>query len=107
MYSSNWSQRNRSEYFDETKVEIDNQSSRNYTVIDVDTRDDVGLLYRITHALAELGLDIHMALIDTVVGRASDAFYVTDRAGEKIGNHDMMDVIQERIVSELGESTAI
>ena len=107
VYSSNWSQRNRSEYFDETKVEIDNQSSRNYTVIDVDTRDDVGLLYRITHALAELGLDIHMALIDTVVGRASDAFYVTDRAGEKIGNHDMMDVIRERIVSELGESTAI
>ena len=107
VHSSNWSQRNRSEYFDETKVEIDNQSSRNYTVIDVDTRDDVGLLYRITHALAELGLDIHMALVDTVVGRASDAFYVTDRAGEKIGDHDMIDVIRERIVSELGESTAI
>ncbi|MEE3232882.1 MAG: [protein-PII] uridylyltransferase [Candidatus Latescibacterota bacterium] len=107
MHSSNWSQRNHPEHFDETKVEIDNQSSRNYTVLDIDARDDVGLLYRITHALVELGLDIHMALIDTVVGRASDAFYVTDRVGEKIEDHNMMDIVRQRIIFELDESVIV
>ena len=101
-HSGNWSRRSRAEYFDETKVEIDNQSSRNYTVLDVDARDDVGLLYRITHALTELDLDIHMALIDTVVGRASDAFYVIDRAGKKIQDENMTAMIRQRLFYEIG-----
>lgn len=104
-HSTNWSKRNRSEYFDKTKVRIDNQSSRNYTVLDIDARDDVGLLYRITHTLAELDLDIHMALIDTVAGRAADAFYVIDQAGKKIEDNDMMNLIRKNISCYLDKST--
>ncbi|HSS08955.1 MAG TPA: hypothetical protein VLL25_03665 [Acidimicrobiales bacterium] len=39
-------------------VNFDNHASASATVIDVHTRDRVGVLYRITRALPELALDI-------------------------------------------------
>ena len=39
-----------------TRVEIDNEVSEDYTVIDIYTHDKVGLLYRITSTLTDLGL---------------------------------------------------
>ena len=68
---------------------------RDVAVIDADVSNVAGLLYKITHTLAEMDLDIHMAIVNTVADRARDAFYVVDRQGEKIlwapdrhlGNH--------------------
>jgi [protein-PII] uridylyltransferase len=44
----------------------------------------VGLLYRITRALHELGLDIHHAKIATYPEGVLDVFYVWDLSGEKL-----------------------
>jgi [protein-PII] uridylyltransferase len=60
-----------------TRITFDNESSRTHTVIDVETGDRTGLLYDITRAMADAGLDIAAARIVTDVRRVRDSFYVT------------------------------
>ena len=71
------------------RVLIDNEASRTHTVIEINGRDRPGLLYDVTRALTNLGLQISSARISTYGERAVDVFYVKDvfglkdRAGEQ------------------------
>jgi [protein-PII] uridylyltransferase len=67
-----------------TQIEVDNQVSDHYTVLDVYTHDRVGLLFTITNTLYHLGLSIHLAKITTNVDQVLDVFYVTGPDGKKI-----------------------
>jgi [protein-PII] uridylyltransferase len=53
------------------------------TIVEVFTRDRVGVLYAITQTLADLGLDISLAKVSTEGEKVADVFYVT-RKGERI-----------------------
>ncbi len=64
-------------------VSFDNRSSQNATVIEVNCRDQVGLLYRISQAMSEMGIEISNARIQTIGDAIIDAFYVTYE-GDKI-----------------------
>ena len=64
-------------------VRISNEDSDLYSIIDVEAEDRPGLLYAITHTLAEVGLNVHMSRAATRANRVRDAFYVTE-AGHKI-----------------------
>jgi len=100
-YSARWSRRKAGQPRREPDVQFENQVSDSYTVIDVETLDGVGVLYEITHLLAAMGLDIHMAIINTVVDRARDAFYVVDNQGQKIANYEFLDTARERLIATL------
>src|SRR5574337_708261 len=67
-----------------TKVEFDNVVSEAYTVLDVRTRDRLGLLYRISGTLSELGVDLRSAKIMTEAEQVVDVFYVTNKDGSKL-----------------------
>jgi [protein-PII] uridylyltransferase len=67
----------------EPQVRLDNDASSDATVIEVRARDRVGLLHRITKALAELELDIRHAKIQTIGPEVVDTFYVRS-AGAKL-----------------------
>lgn len=68
-----------------TELKIDNQVSRNFTVVEVITEDRPGVLYTIGRTLFAQGLDIHRSKIATEANRAVDTFYVRDKAtGEKL-----------------------
>lgn len=67
-----------------TEVLIDNETSDEYTIIDVFADDRLGLLYVITRAMFDLGLSVHAARISTMLDQACDVFSVTDRAGNKV-----------------------
>jgi [protein-PII] uridylyltransferase len=54
------------------------------TVIEVGAPDRLGLLYDVTRALADLGLDVHLAKVATYEGRVVDSFYVRDALGRKL-----------------------
>ncbi|HUJ58227.1 MAG TPA: ACT domain-containing protein [Kofleriaceae bacterium] len=58
-----------------TEIRLHDDSTR-ATIIEVFTRDRVGVLYAITHTLAELGLDISLAKVSTEGERVADVFYV-------------------------------
>ena len=80
-----------------TRIEIDNEVSEDYTVIDIYTHDKVGLLYLITSTLTRLGLYIGVSKISTKVDQVADTFYVRDIFGQKIMAEDKL----AEIVSQL------
>ena len=65
-------------------VRIDNEASSNATVIEVRAPDSIGLLHRVTKALAEVGLDIRHAKILTMGHEVVDTFYVRNAARQKV-----------------------
>ena len=67
-----------------TSVEIDNEVSDAYTVIDMHAQNRIGLLYDITSTLSRLGLYIYIAKISTKGDAVADIFYVKDIFGQKI-----------------------
>ncbi len=86
-----------------TRVEIDNEVSAEYTVIDVYTHDKVGLLYQITSTLTKLGLYIGVSKISTKVDQVADVFYVKDIFGHKVTNEKKLVEIRERLVKAIEE----
>ena len=86
-----------------TRVEIDNEVSADYTVIDIYTHDKVGLLYQITSALTELGLYIGVSKISTKVDQVADVFYVKDIFGHKIISEGKLEEIRGRLIKAIAE----
>jgi [protein-PII] uridylyltransferase len=84
-----------------TRVEIDNEISEDYTVIDIFTHDKVGLLYRITSTITELGLYIDVSKISTKVDQVADVFYVKDIFRQKITDEAKCAEIQARLLAAI------
>jgi [protein-PII] uridylyltransferase len=88
-----------------TTVRFDHETSEDYTIIDLEAEDHVGLLYAITRELAELQLDISLARVNTERGAAMDTFYVTEVGGAKVKDPEREREIARRLqhaIAELG-----
>lgn len=83
------------------EVIMDNKSSDFFTLIEVFADDHIGLLYRITHTLFTLGLDIHIAKISTKVDQVADVFYVRDLEGQKVEDEGRVEEIKTGILDQL------
>ena len=66
-----------------TSISFDNEGSEIYTIIEVDTRDRLGLLYDLTRTLAAANVNISSAVIATYGEQVVDTFYVKDMVGLK------------------------
>ena len=84
------------------QVEIDNDSSDRFTVIDIFADDRLGLLYAIARTLFECGLSVHSAKISTHIDQIVDAFYVTDTAGRKVTSSARIETIRTRLLDAVG-----
>ena len=60
---------------------FDIESATDATIVEVRTEDHIGVLYHLTRALAEMGLDIRSAKIQTISNEVVDTFYVTSSNG--------------------------
>jgi [protein-PII] uridylyltransferase len=83
------------------RVIVDNDASRGATVVEVHAPDSMGVLYRITRALADLDLDIVSAKVQTLGDRVVDAFYVRSRGGGKLEDPAVLVEIERALLHEL------
>ena len=83
------------------RVRVDNTSSSFFTIIEVFTYDFPGLLFSITDALFNCGLNIWVAKIATKADQVVDVFYVWDLNGQKIDETDQVAEIKAAILERL------
>jgi [protein-PII] uridylyltransferase len=88
----------------EPRVVIDNESSDMFSVIEVYSIDMPGMLYHITQALADFGMNIHKAYIATEVEQLIDIFYVQDSSGNKIVDEGFRQEITSGLLYSLGQT---
>jgi [protein-PII] uridylyltransferase len=83
------------------RITVDNTSSSFFTIIEVVTYDFRGLLYNITDALFNCGLNIWVAKIATKADQVMDVFYVWDLNGQKVDSNDQVENIKRAILDRL------
>ena len=90
-----------------TKITFDQNSSSEYTLLDLQTPDRPGLLYDISECLNDFGADITHARIATEKGAALDTFYLCDQQGRKISDPKTLltitDSLKKRLQQEAGK----
>ncbi|MGH9183683.1 MAG: [protein-PII] uridylyltransferase [Acidimicrobiales bacterium] len=83
-------------------VRLDNLASATCTVVEVRAPDAVGVLYRITRALADLDLDIRLAKVATLGSEVVDTFYVRTLDGAKITDRGHQRELERAVLHRLG-----
>ena len=86
------------------RIEIDNDVSAYYTVIDIYANDRIGILHDIARVLTRLGLYIEVSKISTKVDQVADVFYVKDIFGQKITDAKKIAMIKESLLQAIGEN---
>jgi [protein-PII] uridylyltransferase len=84
-----------------TVINIDNEASDDFSIVEVFTDDRMGVLFNITHSLHLLGLSIHVAKISTNVDQVADVFYVTDSSGNKIADPERVEEVRSYLFQSL------
>lgn len=83
------------------RVIVDNAASEAATVIEVRATDAVGVLYRITRALADCDLDVRRAKVSTLGHEVVDSFYVVAPDGAKLSDPEHLAEVERAILAEL------
>jgi len=84
-----------------TRIVFDNDGSELFTVIEVNARDRLGLLYLLTRTLTSLNINIFSAVIATYGEHAVDVFYVKDLFGHKIRSPQKLKLIERRLIEAI------
>ena len=80
-----------------TSITFDNEGSEIYTIIEVDTRDRLGLLHDLTRTLANANVYISSAVIATYGEQVVDTFYVKDMFGLKFHAESKRNVLERKL----------
>jgi [protein-PII] uridylyltransferase len=80
-----------------TEIYFDNDASEARTLIEIETEDQLGLLYAISRTFAGLSLDIVGARIVTERGAAIDSFYVRELDGGKVASLERQRHIEKKL----------
>ena len=85
----------------QARVLFDQDASDTATVVEVRAPDGIGVLYRITRALADCDLDVRTAKVSTLGHEVVDAFYVTDADGEKVVDPEHLREVELSVLDAL------
>lgn len=86
-----------------TEVVVDNAASPRFTVVDVFTRDRVGVLHTIARTLHDEGLTIALSKVNTEGDRVADVFYVQDASGGKLRDAGRLAALRANLRDRLEE----
>jgi [protein-PII] uridylyltransferase len=86
----------------ETRIELDNKTSKNYTLLQISTDDRFQLLYTITKIINRMNLNIISAKLSSRIGLAKDSFYLTDSDFRKIEDEEVQNRLKKQLWESLG-----
>ena len=86
------------------RVYIDNDTSDDFTILEVNCKNAPGVLFKITQSISKLNLQIYNASISTYGTRVTDIFYVKDLFGQKIIDEIKMKQIKNNLLEVLSKS---
>ena len=72
-------------------VEISNDESDFYTVVDITADDRLGLLHDLVRTIADHGLEIYVSKATTILDQVADTFYLKDGKRRKILDEDRLE----------------
>jgi [protein-PII] uridylyltransferase len=75
-------------------VEISNEESDFYTIVDVLANDRIGLLHDLTRVIAEHGYEVYISKAGKVLDQISDTFYLKDADGRKISDEGAIEALR-------------
>ncbi len=84
------------------RVVFHDDASSDATVVEVRCTTKIGILHRITKALAEVGLDIRHATVQTIGAEVVDTFYVRNWSGELITDEFHRAEVQRAVLHAIG-----
>lgn len=90
-----------------TEVLFDNDSSEDYTILEIYTKNRPGLLYLITKTLAGFEIRVYVAKITTRGDQVADVFYVKDHLGRKLTDPEQIEEIRQALVFWLDKASSI
>jgi [protein-PII] uridylyltransferase len=85
------------------QIRVDNTASDFFTVVDVRTKDRLGLLYDLAATLSKMGLKVHQARITTRVDAVADLFFVRDEVGQKLEDPQRIKDLVAALALAVGE----
>ena len=86
-------------------VRFDDSASSRSTFVEVRAADRIGVLFRITEAMVELGLDIRHARVQTLGDEAVDTFYVRNRDGSLVTDTNHRKEIERAILHAVTQTS--
>ncbi len=91
----------------ESEMVVDNDSSDDYTIFEIYTRDRPGLLYLITKVFASFDIKVYVAKITTRGNKVADVFYVRDHLDNKITDPEQIEEIKNAVVFWLDHASIV
>ena len=82
-------------------VEVSNDESDFYTIVDVSANDRLGLLYDLTRTLAANDLEIYLSKATTVLDQVADTFYVKGQDGQKLEDPERIEALRSELLAAL------
>lgn len=79
------------------RVFLTNDQHRDYTIVEIQAVDRIGLLFQIFHTIGALGLEITHARINTEKGAAIDSFCLTTQEGKKITDLTLLQTLKANL----------
>jgi [protein-PII] uridylyltransferase len=86
-------------------VEVYNELSMQRTIVEVQARDQLGLLYRLAKTISDSGFDITFARIGTERGVAIDTFYIESAAHETAEGIERLKALRDALAEVITPST--
>jgi len=79
-------------------VDVYNELSMQRTIVEIQARDQLGLLYRLAKTISERGFDITFARIGTERGVAIDTFYIENESHDRVEGVERLHGLRDALV---------
>jgi [protein-PII] uridylyltransferase len=83
-------------------VDVYHDATMARTIVEVQARDEIGLLFRLAKVISDQGLDISFARIGTERGVAIDTFYIEDDAQQPVADPGRLQALQAALAQAIG-----